>query len=57
VKTIRQNITASFIIKVLALILAALGFVSLWIAVVADVGASLAVTLNGLRLARGHDGE
>ncbi|HET8523723.1 MAG TPA: cation-translocating P-type ATPase [Thermomicrobiales bacterium] len=53
VNTIRQNITASFIIKLLALILAALGFVSLWIAVVADVGASLAVTLNGLRLARG----
>jgi Cd2+/Zn2+-exporting ATPase len=52
VRTIRQNITASFIIKLLALILAALGFVSLWIAVVADVGASLAVTLNGLRLAR-----
>ncbi len=52
VRTIRQNITASFIIKLLALILAALGFVSLWIAVIADVGASLAVTLNGLRLAR-----
>jgi Cd2+/Zn2+-exporting ATPase len=56
VNTIRQNITVAFVIKVLALVFAALGFVNLWIAVVADVGASLAVTLNGLRLARGGRG-
>lgn len=48
---IRQNIAVSFITKALALVLAAFGFVSLWIAVVADVGTSLAVTLNGMRLA------
>lgn len=46
--------TFSFVIKVLALVLAAFGFVSLWIAVVADVGASLAVTANSLRLSRGR---
>ncbi|MFT4036722.1 MAG: heavy metal translocating P-type ATPase [Thermomicrobiales bacterium] len=51
-RAIRQNVTFSFVIKVLALVLAAFGFVSLWIAVVADVGASLAVTANGLRLSR-----
>jgi Cd2+/Zn2+-exporting ATPase len=34
-----------------ALVLAAFGFVNLWIAVAADMGTSLAVTLNGMRLA------
>jgi Cd2+/Zn2+-exporting ATPase len=50
---IRQNVTISFAIKALALALGVAGFVSLWIAVAADVGASLLVTLNGLRLLRG----
>jgi Cd2+/Zn2+-exporting ATPase len=50
---IRQNVTISFLIKALALGLGVAGFVSLWIAVAADVGASLLVTLNGLRLLRG----
>ncbi len=49
---IRQNVTLSLVIKALALLLGVLGFVSLWIAVLADVGTSLIVTLNGLRLAR-----
>ncbi|MCB0616986.1 MAG: HAD-IC family P-type ATPase, partial [Phaeodactylibacter sp.] len=47
---IRQNVTVSFLIKALALGLGVAGYVSLWIAVAADVGASLLVTLNGLRL-------
>ena len=50
---IRQNVTVSFLIKALALGLGVAGYVSLWIAVAADVGASLLVTLNGLRLLRG----
>jgi Cd2+/Zn2+-exporting ATPase len=50
---IRQNVTISFLIKAVALGLGVAGFVSLWIAVAADVGASLLVTLNGLRLLRG----
>jgi Cd2+/Zn2+-exporting ATPase len=49
---IKQNVTFSFLIKLLALVLAVFGFVSLWIAVLADVGASLIVTANGLRLSR-----
>ena|GEM_PF-5970334 len=34
------------------MLLGTLGFVNLWIAVLADVGTSIVVTLNGLRLAR-----
>lgn len=51
-RVIKQNVTFSFLIKLLALVLAVFGFVSLWIAVLADVGASLVVTANGLRLSR-----
>jgi Cd2+/Zn2+-exporting ATPase len=47
---IRQNIGLSLITKLAALVLAALGFVNLWVAVAADMGTSLAVTLNGMRL-------
>jgi Cd2+/Zn2+-exporting ATPase len=49
---IRQNVTVSMVTKVLALVLGAFGFVNLWIAVLFDVGTSLLVTANGLRLAR-----
>lgn len=49
---IRQNVALSMLTKVLALILGVFGFVSLWIAVLVDVGTSLLVTFNGLRLAR-----
>jgi Cd2+/Zn2+-exporting ATPase len=48
---IRQNIALSLATKLLALVLAAFGFVNLWIAVAADMGTSLAVTVNGMRLA------
>jgi Cd2+/Zn2+-exporting ATPase len=51
VGTIRQNVGLSLVTKLLALVLAALGLVNLWIAVAADMGTSLAVTLNGMRLA------
>ena len=49
---IRQNVALSMLTKALALSLAGFGFVNLWIAVLVDVGATLVVTLNGLRLAR-----
>ena len=52
VRIIRQNITLSMVTKLIALLLGVLGFVNLWIAVLADVGTSVFVTLNGLRLAR-----
>ena len=52
VAIIRQNVTLSLVTKLLALLLGVFGFVNLWIAVLADVGTSIVVTLNGLRLAR-----
>jgi Cd2+/Zn2+-exporting ATPase len=50
---IRENITLSVVVKLLVALLALLGFVTLWIAVaVGDMGLSLAVILNALRLGR-----
>ena len=49
---IRQNVALSLLTKVAALILGTFGFVNLWVAVLVDVGTSLIVTLNGLRLSR-----
>jgi Cd2+/Zn2+-exporting ATPase len=49
---ILQNITFSLGIKAAFLILTLPGWATLWMAVFADMGASLLVTLNGLRAAR-----
>jgi Cd2+/Zn2+-exporting ATPase len=49
---IRQNIVFSIGSKVLVAILAILGYAPLWLAVLADMGVSLLVTLNGLRAMR-----
>jgi Cd2+/Zn2+-exporting ATPase len=49
---IRQNVFVSILIKGLFVLLAPFGLVALWLAVVADMGTSIAVTLNGLRLFR-----
>src|SRR5699024_10952831 len=40
-KVIKQNISFAFIIKIIALLLVIPGWLTLWIAVVADVGATL----------------
>ncbi|MGQ9909925.1 MAG: heavy metal translocating P-type ATPase [Candidatus Flexifilum sp.] len=48
-RLIRQNIALAFIMKALFLVLALFGITSLWAAVLADVGMSLVVTLNGMR--------
>ena len=48
--TIKVNIAAAFAIKAVFLVLAALGFANIWMAVVADMGASLLVIFNSLRL-------
>jgi len=48
--TVRQNIGLSLLIKGTFLALAVAGFVTLWAAIAADMGASLLVTLNGMRL-------
>ncbi|MDM5214863.1 heavy metal translocating P-type ATPase [Peribacillus sp. NJ4] len=51
-KIIKQNITFSLVIKILALLLIAPGWLTLWMAIFADMGATLLVTLNSLRLLR-----
>ncbi len=52
---IKQNITFSLAIKVLALLLIIPGWLTLWMAIFADMGATLIVTLNSLRLLRVKD--
>jgi Cd2+/Zn2+-exporting ATPase len=49
-KIIRENIGFALLSKAVFLTLAPLGFVNLWMAVAADMGASLLVIFNGLRL-------
>jgi Cd2+/Zn2+-exporting ATPase len=51
-RIIRQNVALSLGIKVAFLALAIAGVATLWMAVFADMGASLIVTLNGMRLLR-----
>lgn len=48
-RLIWQNISVSFGIKLAFILLALLGVGSLWLAVFADMGTSLLVTLNGMR--------
>jgi Cd2+/Zn2+-exporting ATPase len=49
---IRQNVALSLGIKAVFLALALAGVATLWMAVFADMGASLIVTFNGMRLLR-----
>ncbi|KHF41431.1 heavy metal translocating P-type ATPase [Halalkalibacter okhensis] len=49
---IKQNITFSLAIKAIALLLVIPGWLTLWLAIFADMGATLLVTLNSLRLLR-----
>jgi Cd2+/Zn2+-exporting ATPase len=49
---IRQNVALSLGIKAVFFALALAGVATLWMAVFADMGASLIVTLNGMRLLR-----
>ena len=52
VLNIRQNVSLSLALKVIFLITTLLGFTGLWVAVLADSGATALVTLNALRLLR-----
>jgi Cd2+/Zn2+-exporting ATPase len=52
---IRQNITIALVTKVVVLVLAVFGMANLWMAIAADVGTSLVVIANALRLLRGVD--
>jgi len=49
---VRQNVIISLGIKALVAVLALLGLTPLWVAVFADMGISLLVTLNGMRAIR-----
>lgn len=49
---IKQNITFALAIKLIALLLVIPGWLTLWIAILSDMGATLLVALNGLRLMR-----
>lgn len=57
-KTLRianQNIWLAIGIKIIFLILAALGFTTMWEAIIADVGVTVLAVLNGLRTLRTDD--
>jgi Cd2+/Zn2+-exporting ATPase len=48
-RLIRQNIAVSISLKLAIMLVAVAGFGTLWLAILADVGMSLLVTLNGMR--------
>lgn len=52
VAIIRANVAFSIVTKAIVLVMAVFGYAPLWLAVFADMGVSLLVTLNGLRLLR-----
>lgn len=49
-KIIKQNIAFSILVKLVAVMLVFPGWLTLWLAILADMGASVLVTLNGIRL-------
>jgi Cd2+/Zn2+-exporting ATPase len=51
-RLVRQNIALSLGLKLAFLALAVPGLTTRWMAVLADVGATLLVTLNGMRMLR-----
>ncbi|PYZ95495.1 heavy metal translocating P-type ATPase [Alteribacter lacisalsi] len=54
---IKQNIVFSLALKAIALLLVPFGLLTLWIAIFADIGATLLVTLNSLRLLKTKKGK
>ncbi len=53
VSVVRQNVAFALIVKAAVVVLTVVGTASLWMAIAADMGASLIVVANGLRLLRG----
>jgi Zn2+/Cd2+-exporting ATPase len=51
-RIIKENISFAFLLKLLALILIVPGWLTLWMAIFADMGATLIVLFNSLRLMR-----
>jgi Cd2+/Zn2+-exporting ATPase len=56
-RIIRQNIAFSLSVKAIFVILTFTGHASLWSAIAADMGASLLVIFNGLRLLGGRSAD
>jgi len=54
-RLLAQNITIALAVKAAVLALAAAGLATMWMAVAADVGASMLVIFNGMRLLNGVD--
>jgi Cd2+/Zn2+-exporting ATPase len=52
---IRQNIAFSLAVKLIAVALVFPGWLTLWLAILSDMGATLIVTLNAMRLLRVRD--
>ena len=50
-RILAENITLALSIKAIVLLLAVAGLATMWMAVAADVGASILVTFNGMRMA------
>lgn len=55
-RLILENVVLSFGLKAVFLVLAFFGLTSLWVAILADVGMALLVTLNGMRPLRFNEG-
>ncbi|GEN56339.1 copper-translocating P-type ATPase [Halolactibacillus alkaliphilus] len=49
-RIIKANVTFSLLIKLLALMLVIPGWLTLWLAIISDIGATLLVSLNSMRL-------
>jgi Cd2+/Zn2+-exporting ATPase len=52
VEIVRQNIVFALVVKGAFVVLTLFGMATLWMAITADMGASLLVIFNGLRLLR-----
>ena len=48
-RIVRQNIVFAITVKVLCLVLGALGFANMWVAIFADVGVMVIAVLNAIR--------
>ena len=51
-KIVRENIIFAISVKVFVLLLSAVGIISMWLAVFADVGVSVLAILNAIRILR-----
>ena len=54
-RVIQQNVALAIGLKLAVLLLAVAGYATLWLAIIADMGASLLVIFNALRLLRGRE--